>query len=117
MNFFFSDLITKHIELAVVGLSRSEGALDVVNPGTYTTPTLVSTIAIIANSIILIVVAASIFFIIRGAFEWIRGDAKKGQAIVTNAVLGIIVAVIAFFLVQLAVGAGSALGTSLNSNL
>lgn len=117
MNFLLSELITKHIQLVAVGLSRSEGALDVVNPETRTTSSLIGTIAIIANSVILIVVAASIFFIIRGAFEWIRGDAKKGQAIVTNAVLGIIVAVIAFFLVQLAVGAGSALGTGLNSNL
>lgn len=83
-----------------------------VDAKTINQDSIVLTITNIANGLILIVVAISVIFIVYGAFLWMTKGQAEGQKMVVNAVIGLIIAVIAFFIVQLAVGAGGFLKTS-----
>ena len=66
---------------------------------------LAGNLAGVANVIIGIVVVVSVFFIIKGAWEWMQGnDKNEAQQTITNAVIGIIVSILAFFIVQLFTG-------------
>ena len=83
-----------------------------VDAKTVDQTTIVETITNIANGLIVVVVAISVIFIVYGAFLWMTKGQAEGQKMVVNAVIGLIIAVIAFFIVQLAVGAGGFLKTS-----
>jgi uncharacterized membrane protein len=64
-------------------------------------------IAYTANVIIGILIVVAVFFIIKGAWEWMNtgsGDPKEARETVINAAVGIIVLVLAFFIVRLFVG-------------
>ena len=75
--------------------------------------TITNTVANIANIIIGIIAAVSVFYIIWGAIQWMNGKADEGQKTVVNAVIGLIVAILAFFIARFAVGAGTFLNTQL----
>lgn len=88
------------------------GATTAVGAKTVNPDKLVETISNIANTLVLIVAAISVIFIVYGAFLWMTKGQKEGQAMVTNAVIGLIIAVIAFFIVQLAVGAANQISST-----
>jgi uncharacterized protein YqgC (DUF456 family) len=73
---------------------------------------LVGTIAGIANVLIGLIVIISVFFIFKGAIEWMQGnDKNEAQQTITNAVIGVIVSILAFFIVRLFTGGSSFLIT------
>lgn len=76
---------------------------------------LTNTVTFFANFLISIIAAVSVFFIIKGAWEWINGNEKnEAQQTIINAVIGLIVAILAFFIVQFFVGSALFLNNSLD---
>lgn len=90
------------------------------NPGSVQTgsrsadvTSITSLVGNIANIVIGIIAAISVFYIIYGAVLWMNEGAEKGQKVVVNAVIGLVIAILAFFIVQFAVGAGGFLNNAL----
>lgn len=106
-------LVAPLASVTAQNLSLAPGVLTPVQPETVNNNTITRTIGFIANIVIGIIAAISVFYIIYGAWEWLNNNPEKGQKTLVNAVIGLIIAILAFFIVQFAVGAGSFLERTL----
>jgi hypothetical protein len=69
----------------------------------------------VANILIGVIAAISVFYIIYGAVLWMNNDAEKGRKVVVNAAIGLVIALISFLITQFVVGAGGLIGDVLGS--
>lgn len=93
-------------------LSLNQDVKDVAGVTSASNP--VNFLVLIANSLILLIAAISVFYVIKGAIEFMTGGEKNNATkTITNAIIGIIVAVLAFFIVQVTVGGASFLNSKI----